>query len=310
MQYAFTITAEDAGSRLDVFLTRQLAGRSRSQVQKLIKDGVVLLNGKVPTPHIALRAGDKIFFELPEAPAAAEGLKPRPDISIPVVYEDDDVLVVDKPSGLLVHPTVRDETDTLANALVAQFPQIAGVGEAPDRPGIMHRLDKDASGLMVVAKDQAAYLSLKKQFQDRTIDKEYSVLVQGRPPKDSGTVSLAIGRAAGGDKMAARSEPMEGDRPAVTHYRVEKLFADASLLTVKTETGRTHQIRAHFKALGCPVAGDPLYKPARGRRLAVARLFLHCSRLAFSHPATGRRLEFRSPLPPDLQKELDKLRPE
>ncbi len=310
MKHAITIAAEDAGARLDVFLTRHLADRSRSQLQKIIKDGAVLLNGKKATPHVALRAGDKVFFELPEKAAAPAGLTPRPDIKISVVYEDDDVVVVNKPTGLLVHPTVLSETDTLANALVSQYPQIAGVGESPDRPGIMHRLDKDASGLMVVAKNPKAYESLKKQFQVHTVDKEYTVLVQGRPPKDSGTVSLAIGRASAGDKMAARAEPMEGDRPAVTHYRVDKRFVGASLLTVKTETGRTHQIRAHFKALGCPVAGDPLYKAPRGQRLGVPRLFLHCSRLAFDQPTTGRRLEFRIPLPVDLADELKKLRPE
>lgn len=304
-----TIEETDAGKRLDVFLAERLAGVSRSAVQKAVKNGEVTLNGERVKPHIALREGD--IVAVPDGITAPQGpveLIPRPDIKLDIVHEDDDIIVVNKPSGLLVHPAVLAEQDTLANALLAHCPDIAGVGEGPERPGIMHRLDRDASGLLVIAKDRKAYASLKKQFQKHDIKKEYAVLVHGRPPEDEGTIELSIGRSAKARRMAARPEPMEGDRKAVTHYRIDEHFGDASLLSVRTETGRTHQIRAHFKALGCPVAGDKLYGMRGGKTLPVRRLFLHARTLGFRHPKTGEWMEFTAPLPDDLEKAVETLR--
>jgi 23S rRNA pseudouridine1911/1915/1917 synthase len=304
-----TIEAADAGKRLDVHLSAVLTHLSRAKVQKAIKAGNITLNGKLVTPHVALRAGDRIVIDISDSPARPldHSPAPRPEIPLAIVHDDDAVVVIDKPSGLLVHPTVRGETETLAGALIARYPSMTDVGESPDRPGIVHRLDKDASGLLVAAKTQRAYESLKKQFQEHEIKKTYLVLVHGRPPSDEGVITLAIGRSAAGTTMAARHRPLEGDREAETRYRVEKVFKDAALLRVNTGTGRTHQIRAHFKAIGCPVAGDPLYKGRNAKPLPVSRLFLHATELGFNHPTRGEWMEFSSPLPDELAKALKKL---
>jgi 23S rRNA pseudouridine1911/1915/1917 synthase len=305
----YRAATEDKDTRLDVFLTRLLKDVSRSKIQKAIKSGDVLLNGKKVTPHTFLAAGDEITavdgLGIAKGPAT---LTPRPDISLSIIYEDDEVAVINKPTGLLVHPTVRAEQDTLVNALIARFPGIEGVGESPLRPGIVHRLDKDASGILAVAKTDKAYRSLKRQFKAHTIDKEYLVLVYGKPPKDEGTITLSIGRSRDGGRMAARAAELEGDRQAVTHYSIVEQFTPATLLAVRTETGRTHQIRAHFKALGCPVAGDPLYKMRNAPPVPTKRLFLHAAKLAFTRPGTKKRLEFTAPLPSDLEEVLEKLR--
>ncbi|MFH2062687.1 MAG: RluA family pseudouridine synthase [bacterium] len=306
----FVAGQDDAGKRLDLFLTERLGSISRSAVQRAVREGLVALNGRPPkSPHEALRTDDKIDVstDLTDVDRGPASPQPRPEIRLEVVYEDDDLLVVNKPTGLLVHPTVRNEQETLVGALLAHYPPIAGVGESAERPGIVHRLDKDASGLMVVAKTGAAYAALKRDFQAHDIEKEYAVLVTGSPPDDDGTIDRPIGRSTSERRMAARSQPLEGDRPAVTHYRVDEHLPEAALLSVRTETGRTHQIRAHFKSLGCPVAGDKLYGPRRPR-IHADRLFLHAKRLAFRHPRDGRRMEFSAPLPPELERMLERLR--
>jgi 23S rRNA pseudouridine1911/1915/1917 synthase len=306
MQTTFRIDAEDAGARLDVYLSRRLPSLSRSRIQRLIKDGAVLLNGRPARPHAALGEGDEVEAALP--PPAAEGLVPRPDVAVPAVHEDEDVLVVDKPAGMLVHPATEADDATMVHGLIAAHPGIIGVGDAPERPGIVHRLDKDASGLIVVAKTAGAFDALKGMFQRREVEKEYRVLVEGAPPHDEGEVALAIGRKARGGRMAARPDAGEGDRDALTRYRVLERLPGATLLAVTTGSGRTHQIRVHMKALGCPVVGDDLYAAKGGPRVAAPRLFLHATRLAFSHPRTGKRLEFGSPLPAELEEVLERLR--
>jgi 23S rRNA pseudouridine1911/1915/1917 synthase len=304
----YEATPEDKGTRLDVFLAGRMPDISRSKIQKAAKNGLVLVNGKPAKPHLALAAGDviEVKTELSPTPDATEAPKPDADVKFKIIFEDDHLAVVDKPSGLLVHPTVRSETGTLAAGILARWPGTAGVGESPERPGIVHRLDKEASGLMVVAKTQKSFENLKRQFQEHSIEKEYAVLVHGRPPKDSGTVDLAIGRSADGGRMSARHSPMEGDRPAVSRYRIEKICRKAALLAVQIETGRTHQIRAHMKALDCPVVGDPLYGPKRAEGVTSPRLFLHSRRLAFEHPATKQRMEFISELPAELKEVLQR----
>lgn len=308
MKKTLKVGDDGAGMRLDSWLAKRLPDVSRSRIQKWIKAGQVLRNGEAETPHAALESGDKIAVNAPDVPAADEPLVPRHDIRLDVIYEDEHVVVVDKPAGLLVHPAVPGETDTLANALVARYPEIAKVGDSADRPGIVHRLDKEASGLLAVARTAAAFANLKTQFQAHVVKKEYAVLVDGVVPDDSGTIRLAIGRSSSGGKMAARPEPGEDDKEAVTHYRVEERFPKATLLTVRTETGRTHQIRAHFHALGCPVVGDPLYGAKRPGRLPAPRLFLHAKTLAFTHPTTDEQLSFNAPLPEALEEVLKKLR--
>lgn len=308
MKKKFTIDAEAAGTRLDAWLAARLKATSRSRVQKWIKSGAVLVNGATTTPHYALEDGDTIAVDAPDEPAPDAPLVPRDDIAFEVVHEDKDIIVVNKPSGLIVHPAVPGESETLANAIIARYPEVAAIGDAQDRPGIVHRLDREASGLMVVARTKDAFAALKAQFQAHVVKKEYAVLIDGEAPQDSGTIRLAIGRSASGGKMAARHEAGEDDKDAVTHYRVEERLPKTTYLTVRTETGRTHQIRAHFHALGIPVVGDPLYGTKRPGRLPAPRLFLHAKTLAFTHPVTDKQLEFHVPLPKELEDVLEDLR--
>lgn len=315
MLQSYEIGSAEAGQRLDVFLTARLAETaegvvlSRSKVQALIKGGRVRVNEEKETPHYALEEGDIVEVDVPAQAPRDAALRPRSDIKFNIVHEDDDVIVVEKPNGLLTHPAVPGESDSLANAVLAHAPGIAAVGESSERPGIVHRLDKDASGLLVIAKTKAAFDSLKAQFQAHTVRKEYAVLVDGGPPQDSGTVSLSVGRKKGDGKMAARpkDDAREGDRDAVTHYSVDTRYARAALLTVRTDTGRTHQIRVHMHALGCPVVGDQLYGERKDGRVKAPRLFLHAKSLAFDHPVTGERLTFTSGLPTELQHVLESL---
>ncbi len=304
MKKTFTVTKKDAEARLDVFLTSNFKDRSRSQLQKLIKSGGVVVNGGKKTPHFALSEGDVVTVEDEPSHTSTDVLVPRKDIPLSVVYEDDDVAVINKQFGLLVHPATAHDTETLAHALIAHWPKITTVGDTPDRPGIVHRLDKDASGLLVVAKTKKAFASLKRQFQKHTIKKEYAVLVDGGPSNDEGTVNLHIGRKRNSGRMAARHEPREGDKDAVTHYYVEERYPRVTLLTVRTETGRTHQIRAHMDALGCPVVGDTLYGLKRAARFPAPRLFLHAKTLGFTHPTSRKKLVFSASLPPELEKIL------
>lgn len=270
------------------------------------------MNGKPAKPHAALEDGDVVTLaddsETLKEKKVADNMKARPDLPLAVVHEDADVIVVDKRSGMSVHPAIAGENDTLSNALLARYPEIAAVGDAPERPGIVHRLDKEASGLMVVARSQKAFDDLKSQFQRHEVEKEYLLLLEGTTPDDSGTITLAVGRSAKGGKMAARhSRQQESDRDAVTHYRVIERLGKATYVSARTETGRTHQLRVHFNAIGCPVAGDPLYG-GKLHRIASPRMFLHSTRLAFKHPATGKEMEFTSPLPEELRKVLDEVK--
>jgi 23S rRNA pseudouridine1911/1915/1917 synthase len=307
MNKSITVQPEQAGQRIDVFVTLMLRSVSRSAIQKAIKDGEITLNDAPAKPHTALREGDTVT--IPEIePQTARATEPLPEkIRLNIVHEDGDIIVVNKPSGMLVHPTVRNESNTLAAAILAHAPEISGVGDGPERPGIMQRLDKDASGLMVIAKNHRAYDSLKKQFMAHAIEKRYVILVHNRPNEDEGTIDLAIGRSATARRMAARSRALEGDRPATTHYRVLRfLRRNATLIEAKTETGRTHQIRAHFRAIGCPVAGDKLYGH-KTDRLGVNRLFLHASKLGFTHPTADKWMEFEAPITIELERIVESL---
>jgi 23S rRNA pseudouridine1911/1915/1917 synthase len=292
MKETLTIDAASDGKRLDVALAAAL-GVSRGEAQRIIAGGVAL-GGKAATAHAIVHAGDVIEYARPGEAAAADVA------ALPVIFADGDIIVIDKPTGMLMHPTARGERGTVADILSGVFPEISGVGDDARRPGIVHRLDREASGAVVVARNGGAFAALKRQFQDRAVEKEYLVLVDGTLPRDEGDIRLAIGRSARSGRMAARHDEQEGDRPAVTHYRVERRFPKATLAAVKTETGRTHQIRAHFAAIGHPVAGDPLYRAGKRKRVASPRLFLHAGRLAFVHPGTGKKVEFASPLPEDL----------
>jgi 23S rRNA pseudouridine1911/1915/1917 synthase len=309
-----SLTVDDtaAGWRLDRWLARALPEHSRSRLQSLIEAGAVLLDGRPARPSSRLRAGQAVQVHIPEARPAA----PRPeDIPLAVVHDDSWLLVIEKPAGLVVHPGAGAAEGTLVNALLHHVRDLSGIG-GELRPGIVHRLDKGTSGLMVVAKDDATHRDLVRQFAGRTVEKEYLAIVLGVPSPRQGTVDSPIGRdAVNRKKMSTRARRA---RPARSDYAVVEVLDGASLLRVRIHTGRTHQVRVHLASLGHPLAGDPLYggrrTPGSGRGAsrealrALDRPALHATRLAFTHPATGRRLAFESPLPPDLEGLRDLLR--
>jgi 23S rRNA pseudouridine1911/1915/1917 synthase len=286
-----TAGAEDAGARLDAFLAGPLGSRARAQ--RLIEDGAVRVDGAVVPKRHRVSAGETVTVEEPSAPAAAPVVAPA---QFAVPYQDEHLLVVDKPAGVVVHPARGHASGTLAQALAG----VAGGGEE-GRAGIVHRLDRDTSGLLVVARTPEAHRRLKAALQAREITREYLALVEGRPPARRGTIDAAIGR----DRRVRTRMSTDTDDPreAVTHFAIERALPQTTLLRVRLETGRTHQIRAHLLAIGHPVAGDPEYGTAG--LLGLERQFLHATRLAFSHPVSGERVEVVSELPADLVAALE-----
>ena len=280
------IPPEHAGERLDVVLAEHVG--SRSAAARLIDDGAVTVDGQARPKRHKVAAGELVRWERPGAPApvAVE------DVPFAVPYEDEHLLIVDKPAGVVVHPAKGHRQGTLAQALTGR----AAGGEEEGRAGIVHRLDRDTSGLIVVARSDEAHRRLKEQLQRREITREYLALVLGRPPARSGTIDAPIGR----DRRHRTRMSTETDEPreARTHFTIEATFAETTLLRVRLETGRTHQIRVHLQAIGHPVAGDPEYGGAGV--LGLERQFLHAARLAFTHPFTGAQLDVESPLPDDL----------
>jgi 23S rRNA pseudouridine1911/1915/1917 synthase len=298
------VTHEHAGERLDRFLTLHIA-LSRSQIQKLIRDKTILVNRAPTKSNRILALGDVIFY--PEV-ALDTHEKDGPTPILDVVYQDNDLLVINKPAGLLVHEALKDERrPTAVDALVELFPDISTVGEDKRRPGIVHRLDKDVSGLMVIAKTQEAFESLKRQFQERTIIKEYLALVYGSIPKDHDVIRLNIERSKTKGHMIARSEPDEG-KEAITEYDVLERLPTTSYLKVRIHTGRTHQIRVHLQAIGYPIVGDKLYtvRHMKFHPIDLNRLFLHSHRLTI-RLLDGNEKTFEAPLPNELQLLLRKL---
>jgi 23S rRNA pseudouridine1911/1915/1917 synthase len=303
---------DGAGARLDRWLAEQLPDLSRARLQALIEDGHVLLDGRPAKASARIKAGQRLVVEVPAPVDAA----PRPqDIPLAVVYEDPHLLVVDKPAGLAVHPGAGRPDGTLVNALLFRVRDLSGIGGVL-RPGIVHRLDRGTSGLLVAAKDDVTHRGLAAQFAARTVEKEYLALVLGVPARREGHISAAIGRHPVQRKRMSVS-PRVG-REALTSYRVEEALDGAALLRVRIHTGRTHQIRVHLASLGHPVAGDREYggtrtppsrrARSRERLSSLTRPALHAARLSFTHPSTGERLTFESPLPPDLAEVLEGLR--
>jgi 23S rRNA pseudouridine1911/1915/1917 synthase len=284
------VDPEHAGERLDVFLAE--AAGSRAAAQRLIDAGLVLVDGERRPKRHTVSVGERVDVE--PAPEAEE--PDVPDATFEVAYEDAHLLVVDKPAGVVVHPARGHRKGTLAQALEGR----AAGGDDPRRPGIVHRLDRDTSGLMVVARTEAAHAALKDMLRRREVTREYLALVEGRPGARAGTIDAPLGR----DRRHRTKISTDTDEPreAVTHFEVETTYEGFTLLRVRLETGRTHQIRAHLLAIGHPVAGDPEY----GHRgvLDLPRQFLHAERLAFRHPSTGAAIELRSPLPVELQRAL------
>jgi 23S rRNA pseudouridine1911/1915/1917 synthase len=289
-----------------VFLSRKAVNHSRSRIQALNRSGNVRVNGSAEKDGYRLRKGDRIELASPApAPAALRGEA----IPLVVLYEDAHLIVIEKAAGMVVHPGAGNREGTLVNALLGRFPELAGVG-GEDRPGIVHRLDKLTSGLILIARTREAYQNLTRSFQARKVRKEYMALVHGRVRADEGQIELGIGRhPAVRTRMAVLPER---GRPAVSVYRVLSRAPRFSMLEVSIRTGRTHQIRVHLAAIGHPVVGDPAYgprhHPAFVRRYGdPGRYFLHASHLGLAHPVTGSPLEFASPLPEDLVRLRERL---
>jgi 23S rRNA pseudouridine1911/1915/1917 synthase len=282
--------------RLDKYLTEVLPQFSRVYLQRLIRQGHILINGQMAKASQKLRSSDRITVELPPSP----GRPLAEPIPLVIIYEDDDILVIDKPAGLTVHPAPGHPDHTLVNAILAHCPGLTMSNEVM-RPGIVHRLDKDTSGLIVIAKNDFAREYLAAQFKSRTVTKRYLVLVEGRLSPEQGIVEAPIGRDPHRRKRMAI---VEAGKQAVTQYQVRKYLDNYSLVEVSPLTGRTHQIRIHLSAIGCPVVGDPIY----GIKSAhLGRQFVHAYRLGFRLPSTRQYQEFTSPLPADLEEALGHL---
>jgi len=292
--------ADDAGERLDAFLARRLGERlTRSHAHKLIADGLVTLNDMPAKASHRLARGDRVVASVP--PSETPALLPEA-IPLSIIYQDEDVIVVDKPPGLTVHPAAGHPRGTLVNALLALCPELAEI-KGTLRPGIVHRLDKDTSGVLVAAKNEGAQANVARQLKDRQVHKVYLALAQGRLERPEGIIDAPIGRHP---RRRQRMAVVEGGRQALPRYRVREYLRDAySLVEVEPLTGRTHQIRVHFASIGHPVVGDKLYGKASA---LVGRQFLHAWRLGFRLPKGGRYREFESPLAADLGAALDALR--
>ncbi|MDM8333226.1 RluA family pseudouridine synthase [Limosilactobacillus panis] len=283
--------------RIDKVLGHHLKQFSRSQIQKWVTDGNVTVNGQPVKPKYKLAVGDQVVVS-PEAPQKID-LEPE-NIPLDIVYEDDDVLVVNKPQGMVVHPAPGHPNHTLVNALLYHSPLSTINGEF--RPGIVHRIDKDTSGLLMVAKNDMAHRSLAAQLKAKTNQREYVALVHGVIKQEAGTIDAPIGRSR---KDRKKQAIVSDGRHAVTHFKVLKRYRHYTLVSCRLETGRTHQIRVHMKSIGHPLAGDPLYGPRK--TLPGKGQYLHARELGFKHPRTGKQLLFTAPLPDYFQRMLDHL---
>ncbi|OFW55990.1 MAG: hypothetical protein A2W01_04475 [Candidatus Solincola sediminis] len=300
--HKFSVEAGDADARLDQYLTKP-TGLSRNRVQKLLSEGAIRVDGSTCHKNHRVRIGEVIEVEIPEPQAA----QPEPqDIPVEILYEDEYLAVISKPAGLVVHPAPGHPDGTLVNALLFSIEDLAGVGGVM-RPGIIHRLDRDTSGLMVVAKNDRALSRLQEMVKERELKRIYLALVYGIPATRFGTIDAPIGRdSRNRKKMAVRAE---GSRAALTHFEVLRQFGEASLLQVELITGRTHQIRVHLAYIGHPVVGDPEYgvRGSLEKKLGIERQFLHAFRISFTHPVSGLEMTFEDALPADLEEALGKL---
>lgn len=307
----FTVPEADAGARLDAFLASRIEDWSRARLQRLIEDGEVLVNGRAAKASYKLRATDEIEAELTALPTTS--FLPE-DIPIDVVHEDDDLIVINKPAGIVVHPGAGAKTGTLANALAFHFRNLSTAGGVA-RPGIVHRLDKDTSGLLVAAKTEQAHGNLADQFREREVFKSYVALVHGQVERDRGEIDEPIARDP---RHRTRMAIVRGGRSALSIYRARERFDRFTLIDVELKTGRTHQIRVHLAWIKHPVVGDETYGSGRDNTVAdrmirsqigkLGRQFLHAEKLGFTHPKSGERLNFTSPLATELQKLLDSIR--
>lgn len=293
------VTIDKETGRIDKALSLRLTNYSRSQIQQWLKNQAVEVNGQVVRSNYKVKQGDQVEIIIPEP----EVLDVLPEnIPLEIVYEDEDVLVINKPQGMVVHPSAGHATGTLVNGLLYHIKDLSSINGVI-RPGIVHRIDKDTSGLLMVAKNDRAHIALAEQLKDKTSLRKYVALVHGEIPHDKGEIDAPIGRSKADRKMQA---VIEGGKPAVTHFEVIEHLDQYTLVSLQLETGRTHQIRVHMKYIGYPVAGDPLYGPRK--TLAGKGQFLHAQMLGFKHPRTGEMMVFEAPLPTIFKKTLEKLR--
>ena len=292
-------TIQTETGRIDKVLTGLFNDYSRSQIQLWLKDGAVSVNGQVVKANYKVKKNDEIVIAVPEPETLSIEAE---DIPLEIVYEDEAVAVVNKPQGMVVHPSAGHPNGTMVNALMYHVKDLSSINGVI-RPGIVHRIDKDTSGLLMVAKNDLAHESLAKQLKDKTSLRKYVALVHGVIPHDKGTIKAPIGRSKVNRKMQA---VREDGKPAVTHFNVLERFNDFTLVELTLETGRTHQIRVHMKYIGYPLAGDPVYGPSK--TLKGNGQFLHAKLLGFTHPITGQEMVFEAPLPTIFEKTLEKLR--
>lgn len=302
---------EEEKIRLDKYLCKKYPDISRSKIQKAIKDEKILVNGKKTTVHHFLKPGDEIEIKTNLKNDTKEkniDILPNKNIKLNIISETKDYLIINKPAGVLVHPTDKNETDTLVNGLLNYLPSIQNIGDSSFRPGIVHRIDRDVSGILVVAKTQKMFDFLKQQFKNRTIKKEYIVLVYGKMDDQSGIIDFPIGINKNSGKMAARPKSTEIEsKSAITLYEVKKQFQHYALLKILIKTGRTHQIRVHLNAFGHPIVGDQIYKPKNLKtRIKLNRIFLHAQTLEFND-LDKKRQKFSCDMPETLKNFLQNL---
>ena len=294
----FCIQAEEAGMRLDRYLTFVLTGISRTTIQQLIEHGEVLVNGRNGKSGYSLKVGDEVQVKSLDMHDKPTSIIPQ-SLPLDIIYEDKDLLVVNKAAGMVVHPAAGHYDDTLVNALIAHYPDITKA-DTELRPGIIHRLDKDTSGLIIIARNAITHSALANQMKRHEIVKRYLALVEGIVALDQGSIDAPIGRNPRHRQQMAVT--VVKSKEARTHFRVQERFNRHTLLLLELETGRTHQIRVHLKAIGHPIVGDPVYGSGSiNRGLTLRRQFLHAYQLKFTHPITGEGLNLEAPLPEDLQ---------
>jgi len=300
-----TLQAKSAGDRLDRWIAEQVPELSRARIQKLIDQGQVHLNGTPCTSKkVPIQRGDQILIAIPDATPLDLVAQPMP---LDILYEDEDLLILNKPTGLVVHPAPGHEDGTLVNALLAHCPDLVGIGGV-QRPGIVHRLDKDTSGAIAIAKTDRAQHHLQAQFKTKTARRTYLAVVYGAPQQPQGTVDAPIGRHLGDRKKMAVVPVEKGGRPAITHWQVQERLGLYTLMQYDLETGRTHQIRVHSAHMGHPVVGDPVYSSGRSIGVNLPGQALHAWRLRLQHPRTEEWIEAIAPLPPSMTKLLQVLR--
>lgn len=304
-QKIFVIHHADVNRRIDHFLSYKLTDISRSRIKKLILDGFVTVNKKKTKPHCRISEGDEIYIEIP-LPEKLYGLEPEP-VPLDILYEDRHIIVINKPSGMAVHPAAGRRSGTLAGALLFHCKDLSGIGGA-ERPGIVHRLDKDTSGVIICAKNDASHISLSSQFRERKVKKIYLALAAGQPKKDKGIIEADIGRHIKDRKKI--STVTKRGRTAVTEYEVKERFKKNALLHVRIFTGRTHQIRVHLASQGYPVMGDKIYGKGglKVSGVKAEHLMLHAKTIGFEHPYTKKYMERSAPLPEYFNNILDMLR--